>query len=92
MEAWAAGQLFAQAMKSLGSSPTRSDLINAIHGIHGFTADGLLPSSDPGNKQGAVCIVVAGVKGHSFVRLNPADKGYECNGNYNYIPLSQLGG
>lgn len=92
VEAWAAGQLFAQAMKSLGSSPTRSDLINAIHGIHGFTAEGLLPSSDPGNKQGAVCIVVAGVKGHSFVRLNPSDKGYECNGSYNYIPLSQLGG
>ncbi len=92
VEAWAAGQLFAQAMKSLGSNPTRADLINAVQQIHGFTADGLLPSSDPGRKQGSVCVVVAGVKGHSFVRLTPPDKGYECNGSYNNIPLAQLGG
>lgn len=91
VEAWAAGQLFAQAMKSLGSNPTRADLINAVQQVHGFTADGLLPSSDPGRKLGSVCIVVAGVKGHSFVRLTP-DKGFECNGTYYNIPLSQLGG
>jgi len=92
VEAWAAGQLFAEAMKSLGSNPSRADLINAVHQVHGFTADGLLPASDPGRKLGSVCIVVAGVKGHDFARLNPADKGYECNGSYNNIPLAQLGG
>ncbi|HEX6394841.1 MAG TPA: ABC transporter substrate-binding protein [Acidimicrobiales bacterium] len=92
VEAWAAGQLFAQAMKSLGANPSRSDLINAVQQVHNFTADGLLPPTDPGRKLSNVCIVVAGVKGHQFVRLNPADKGYECNGTYNNIPLSQLGG
>jgi hypothetical protein len=84
--------VFAQAMKSLGPNPTRADLINAVHQIHGFTADGLLPSSDPGRKLGSFCVVVAGVKGHGFVRLNPSDKGCECNGSYNNIPLAQLGG
>jgi ABC-type branched-subunit amino acid transport system substrate-binding protein len=92
VEAWAAGQLFAEAMKSLGPNPTRSDLINAVQQVHGFTAGGLLPSTDPGRRLGNVCIVVAGVKGHDFVRLTPADKGYECNGTYNNIPLAQLGG
>ena len=49
-----------------------------------------MPSSDPGRKLSPTCMVIVGVKGHQFVRINPADKGYECNGGYFNIPLSQL--
>lgn len=90
VESWAAGELFAQAMQSLGSSPSRAGLINAVAGIHGFTANGLLPSDDPGRKLSPTCMVIVGVKAGKFVRIDPANKGYECNGGYFNIPLSQL--
>ena len=92
IEAWAAGQLFAQAMQSLGANPTRASVINAVHEIHGFTAGGLLPTSDPGRKLSPTCMVIVGVKGHSFTRLEPPTSGYQCNGSYFNVPLSQLGG
>lgn len=92
VEAWAAGQLFAQAMQAAGSNPTRSTLIDAVHQVHGFTAGGLLPTSDPGRKLSPTCMVIVGVQNHQYVRLDPPKSGYNCNGSYFNVPLSQLGG
>lgn len=92
IEAWAAGQLFAQALQSAGANPTRAAVVDAVHQTHDYTAGGLLPTSDPGRKLSPTCMVIVGVKGHSFQRLDPANSGYECNGTYFNVPLSQLGG
>jgi ABC-type branched-subunit amino acid transport system substrate-binding protein len=90
--AWAAGQLFAQAADTLGADPTRAGLLAALHKITSFSADGLLPAADPGQDGGPVCMVIVGVQGRSFVRVDPPVKGYECDGAYHTIPLSQATG
>ena len=92
IEAWAAGQLFAQAMQAAGPNLTRASLIDAVHQVHGFTAGGMLPTSDPGRKLSPTCMVIVGVKGHTFTRLDPPNSGFQCNGSYFNVPLSQLGG
>jgi ABC-type branched-subunit amino acid transport system substrate-binding protein len=89
IEAWASGVLFTQALKAAGGSPSRSALINQVNKITSFTANGLLPSTNPAAKQGAVCIVMVGVKGQKFVRLDPSTSGFECNGTYNHITAAQ---
>jgi branched-chain amino acid transport system substrate-binding protein len=90
--AWAAGDLFVQALRSAGANPTRSSFLTALDGISHFDANGLLPPTDPGQKQGATCMVVVGVNRGQFVRLDPATKGFECNGTYNHITASQATG
>ena len=83
--AWAAGVLFVQALKAAGPNPTRSSFLTALSGITTFTANGLIPPTNPGQKQGATCMVIVGVQGASFVRLDPATKGFECNGTYHHL-------
>jgi branched-chain amino acid transport system substrate-binding protein len=86
---WAAGSLFVSALKSAGGSPSRVALLKALTGTKTFDADGLLPPSNPGDKKGAVCMVIAGIKNDQFVRLDPANRGFECNGTYNNITEAQ---
>jgi hypothetical protein len=90
--AWASGVLFVQALKAIGAHPTRSALIGAIDHITTFSADGLLPTANPGQKKAAVCMVIVGVKAHRFVRLDPTKKGFECNGSDHRISLAQASG
>lgn len=61
--AWAAGQLFAQAIDTLGEHPTRTGLLAALHKITSFSADGLLPAADPGQDGGPACMVIVGGAG-----------------------------
>jgi hypothetical protein len=89
---WASGVLFVQALKTIGPHPTRSALIGAIDHIKTFSADGLMPVADPGQKKAAVCMVIAGVKGDHFIRLDPTKKGFECNGSDHRISLTQAPG
>jgi hypothetical protein len=89
IEAWAAGQLFVQGLKTIGPHPTRSKLLKALHDVTTFTANGLLPTSDPGQSGPPVCIVMVGVSGSHFTRLDPKTKGFECNGKYHRISLAQ---
>jgi hypothetical protein len=81
--------LFTQALEAAGGSPMRSAVINQIGKISNFTANGLLPPTNPAAKQGAVCMVMVGVQGQKFVRLDPAKSGFECNGTYNHITAAQ---
>ena len=90
--AWAAGDLFVQALDAAGPNPTRSSFLAALHGITHFDANGLLPPSNPGQKQGATCMVIVGVSGSQFIRLDPATKGFECDGTYNHITAAQATG
>ena len=92
VDAWAAGVLFVQALKHAGSNPTRSGLLSALGKITNFTANGLLPAADPGDKQGSTCMVIVGVHGNQFVRLDPPDRGFECNGTYDHLTAKQVSG
>jgi len=89
VDAWASGVLFVQALQAAGSTPNRSALINQLNKITSFSADGLLPASNPAAKQGATCIVVVGISGTKYVRLDPPTSGFECNGTYVHISQAQ---
>ena len=92
VDAWAAGVLFVQALRHAGSNPTRSGLLSALSKITSFTADGLLPTADPGGRDGSTCMVIVGVQGNQFVRLDPPGHGFECNGTYDHLTAKQVTG
>jgi ABC-type branched-subunit amino acid transport system substrate-binding protein len=83
-EAYTAGLLFQQAMSTLGSSPTQSGLLHAVSQITDFTANGLLSPANVGQKKGQVCTVIVRPENGKFVRLDPPDKGFQCNGTFVY--------
>jgi ABC-type branched-subunit amino acid transport system substrate-binding protein len=87
--AWNAGSLFTTAMKTAGGTPSRVALLKALAATKSFDSNGLMPPSNPGDKKSAVCMVIAGVKNGQFVRVDPATKGFECNGTYNNITEAQ---
>ena len=91
VEAWSAGQLLTQAMQKAGGSVTPSSIQQAITGINSFNADGLIAPTNPGQKQGTHCVVMANVRNAAWVRANPSS-GFDCSGTYNNIPLSQITG
>ena len=89
IEAWASGVLFVQALKAAGGSPNRDAVINQINKISNFSANGLLPPTNPAAKQGATCIVVIQISGQKYVRVDPPTQGFECNGTYHHITEAQ---
>jgi ABC-type branched-subunit amino acid transport system substrate-binding protein len=78
---WASGRLFAQAASAVGADLTRPKLLEALKNIHEFSANGLFPTADVGNKTPGDCFVLVVVKGGQFVREHPAS-GYECGGGF----------
>ena len=91
VEAWSAGQLLAEAMQKAGSSVTSSAINQALAGINTFNADGLIAPTNPGQKEGSHCLVMANVRNGAWVRVDPSS-GFNCNGTYHNIPLSQIQG
>ena len=81
LDDWAAGLMFQQALTNAGANPTRASLLAATKGVNNFSANGLLPNQNPGGKVPPVCVAVTGVQNGQFVRLDPATKGFECNGD-----------
>ena len=85
-QAWVAGEVFATAVnavvaKSGPNGLTRSAMLDAIKGIHDFTANGFISPTDIGGKQGAKCLIGMQVKGGKFVRVDPLEPGkFDCTG------------
>jgi hypothetical protein len=96
LQAFVAGMIFAEAvnktMESNDGDPnsiTRANLLTAIGDINGFTAGGMIPPTDIGDKQGSVCLVGLQVKDGKFVRVKPEDKGkFDCGGDKPPIELT----
>lgn len=91
VEAWAAGQLLVEAMQKAGSDVTPTSVAKAIGAITTFNANGLIAPTDPGQRQGARCVVMANVRNGTWVRAFPSS-GFDCSGSYHDIPLSQITG
>ena len=91
VEAWSAGRLFAEAMQKAGASVTPSSVLQALPGITTFNADGLIATTNPGQKQGTTCVVMANVQKAAWVRVNPSS-GFDCSGVYHNVSLSQVTG
>lgn len=75
--AWAAARLFVEQTEKLGANPTRKGLLNALKGVRGYRANGLLAGSDVGPRASPRCVLFGRVKGGRFVREAPA-RGWTC--------------
>lgn len=82
--AWAAGQLFAQAVNDVVEAEgpnglTRANVLAAVQDIHDFDANGLIPPTDIGAKVTNICIVGMQVQDNKFVRIQPPEPGtFDC--------------
>ena len=89
VEAWAAGDLFLQAVRDAGSQVTQSSVLNGLKTITSFDDNGLIGTSDPGQKIGGHCALIARVVNGQWIRIHPAS-GFDCSGTYHSLPLSAL--
>ncbi len=78
---WAAAQLFVQALRNAGASPTRASLLEALDKITNFDASGLLsPGGNPAANVPGQCFVLAQVVNGQIVRVAPTPKtGFICS-------------
>jgi hypothetical protein len=81
--------LLVQAMSQAGSRVTQSSVIQAAGRITTFDSSGLTAPFNPGQRLGAHCMVIAGVQHGQWTRIDPKS-GFECNGTYHNVPLSEL--
>ena len=80
---WASAQLFAQALKAAGPSPTRGKVLTALGKIQSFSASNLVAPSNPAKKIPANCVVFTQVKNGKFARTSPSgSKGFYCKSPY----------
>jgi substrate-binding family protein len=91
--AWVSGMLFAQAVNDVverdgPNGLTRAALLEALSNIHDFDADGYIPKTDIGARQGSTCLVGMQVKGGKFVRIDPTEPGkFDCSGKVETITM-----
>jgi ABC-type branched-subunit amino acid transport system substrate-binding protein len=79
--AWSAAVLFTQLAVQLGGKLTRASLINAVKGVHNWTANKLTPPQDPGGKHTGHCMSVVHLENGHWVRKTPYP--YTCGSTVN---------
>jgi len=85
---WVSADLFVQALKNAGSSPTRATLLQALSQINSFTGNGMQAATDPASKQPASCYLLAQIKNGQFVRTHMPATGFKCNSTFYAAPTS----
>ena len=85
--AWAGMELWYQAWKAAGGTKSPDDVRFALGTITKFDAKGMIAEASPTARTPATCWVVAQIKDNKYVRLEPSDKGYSCEGA-EYVPLT----
>jgi ABC-type branched-subunit amino acid transport system substrate-binding protein len=79
-----AGLLFKQAAKAVAqkngnSGLTRANLMAELKNIHDFNADGMVATTDIGNKVPTNCFMLEQYKSNKFVRVYPSKQGtFDC--------------
>jgi branched-chain amino acid transport system substrate-binding protein len=76
---WMSAEMFVQALKAAGPSPTRGTVMAQLKKITSFNANGLLAGSDPAAKTVTPCFLMMGIKNGQYVRELPKGAGFDCN-------------
>jgi ABC-type branched-subunit amino acid transport system substrate-binding protein len=75
--AWGAAKLFVELAAKVGPNLTRKALLDAVKGVHAYTANGLFSPQDVGGKRTAKCWAFIRLKGGRWVREAPGS-GFRC--------------
>ncbi len=84
VQAWAAGVYFRDAVNAVvdaggNDALTRQAVLQAAGGINGFTAEGMIGSTDVGDRVPSTCFTLLQVQGGSFKRVYPKKKAsFDC--------------
>lgn len=85
--AWAAAMLYTEARATAGGKDAEpEDVVKALIGTTSFDAGGMIAESNPGDQKPSTCWMVGQIKGGKYVRLEPSDKGFSCEGA-EFVPL-----
>jgi branched-chain amino acid transport system substrate-binding protein len=85
---WLSAELFAQALKSSGSDPSRGSLLQALSKITTFSGDNIAAPNNPAAKTVGNCYLIAHIVNGGYERLDDppissSTNGYRCD--YQYI-------
>jgi ABC-type branched-subunit amino acid transport system substrate-binding protein len=87
LDAWVNAQLFVQALKAAGASPTRASLETQLNKIKSFNASGLMSPQNPAQKIPGQCWLVAKFENGKWQRISPDPKtGFVCSPGGFYPP------
>ncbi len=87
---WLSAQLFAQALKAAGKSPTRGSVLQALGKITSFDGSGLFAVVNPAGKVPPSCFVLSRITNGKIQRyqdppISGSTKGFICNAPYYYV-------
>jgi len=69
-----------QALQAAGPRATRAGLLDALAKIDTFDSNGLVSVAHPASKRPPDCYLIIEIQGNKFVRKDPPDKGFRCDG------------
>lgn len=75
--AWGAAKLFVELAAKIGPNLTRKAMIDAIRGVHDYTANGLFSKQDVGGKRTSQCWAFIRLNGGKWTREAPGS-GFTC--------------
>ncbi len=90
------GLLFEQAAKAAvqkhgNNGLTRANVMEELKNIHDFDADGMVATTDIGNKVPSDCFMLEQFKGGKFVRVHPTKAGtFDCKASNSYTFKTDL--
>jgi ABC-type branched-subunit amino acid transport system substrate-binding protein len=77
---WASAQLFVQALKAAGPSPTRGKVLAQLAKITSFSASGLVAPANPAKKLPPNCVLFSQILNGKFTRVAPTlSSGWDCS-------------
>ena len=77
---WAETHLLVEAMRRAGPHLTRKAVLEQLHAIGVFDADGFVAPANPGTKQAPLCYLLWQIHNGRFVRVDSPDKAFRCDG------------
>ena len=77
---WASGRILLHALQEAGPNLTREAVLASLRKLDDFDANGLLANAGPASKRQPTCNLFMQVKGGKFTRVEPAGKGFLCEG------------
>ncbi len=88
---WMSAELFSQALKAAGKSPTRGSVLQQLSKITAYNGNGMITTANPAKKIPGNCYIIAKIVDGKYQRLddppvNSSTQGFRCDQPYYFYP------